>query len=62
MKDQVRARPLVQNYDKISVLWQTAVAQVLFEGEDPERALHNLSLSMDELGPRALTTQTQQSE
>jgi ABC-type glycerol-3-phosphate transport system substrate-binding protein len=62
MKDQVRARPLVQNYDKISVLWQTAVAQVIFEGEDPERALHNLSLSMDDLGPRASTTQTQQSE
>ncbi|MBE0558126.1 MAG: extracellular solute-binding protein [Proteobacteria bacterium] len=46
MKDQVRARPSIRDYDRISALWQTAITQVLFEGVEPKTALIDLTRKM----------------
>ena len=46
MKTQVRARPLIEDYEAISELWQTAVANVLFNNVEPEEAIRGLTQSL----------------
>lgn len=47
MKDDVHARPLVADYERISALWQTTLARVLFDEVKPEQALRDLAGLME---------------
>lgn len=49
MRDDVRARPTIPDYDRLSAIWQDAFSRLLFAGEAPEAVATLVARELDRL-------------